>query len=215
MRYDTLLLQRTLHFAGFDPGFLDGAPGPRTTQALMQFQKKYRLDMDGQVGPQTRGLLVKVRALQLKPLFTAVAASYGVGPLVLMAMCDVESRFGLLLDSQGKGDSGHGHGLMQIDDRSWKPLLANRLWWEDAWSVAVGAWIFKGFRDAVARNNPQAAPEQLDWGAVAGYNCGPGRIRIPDAGLETQEFWQAIDRFTWNQDHAQRVRRSWDWLQKL
>ncbi|WP_370145521.1 peptidoglycan-binding protein [Streptacidiphilus sp. EB129] len=46
-------LQCLLQRAGISPGGIDGAFGPLTEAAVIQAQKKYHLDVDGQVGPHT------------------------------------------------------------------------------------------------------------------------------------------------------------------
>ncbi|MCA3012444.1 MAG: peptidoglycan-binding protein [Myxococcaceae bacterium] len=52
-------LQDTLRRAGFDPGQTDGSFGRRTRAAVEQYQRARRLDVDGVVGPQTMGALVR------------------------------------------------------------------------------------------------------------------------------------------------------------
>ncbi|MFC1406515.1 MULTISPECIES: peptidoglycan-binding protein [Streptacidiphilus] len=46
-------LQCLLQRAGISPGGIDGNFGPLTEAAVIQAQKTYRLDVDGQVGPRT------------------------------------------------------------------------------------------------------------------------------------------------------------------
>lgn len=53
----TKILQAALVAAGFDPGAIDGATGPRTRSALRAFQAAQGLTPDGMAGPQTRALL--------------------------------------------------------------------------------------------------------------------------------------------------------------
>jgi peptidoglycan hydrolase-like protein with peptidoglycan-binding domain len=50
-------LQEALRDAGFDPGPIDGDFGPMTRAAVIAFQQARGLDVDGIVGPQTRGAL--------------------------------------------------------------------------------------------------------------------------------------------------------------
>ena len=50
----TAALQVALRAHGFDPGPIDGVRGPRTSGALMAFQRKQGLQPDGRVGPATR-----------------------------------------------------------------------------------------------------------------------------------------------------------------
>ena len=46
-------IQSALKNAGFDPGSFDGKIGPRTRQAIKDFQKSKGLVPDGVVGPKT------------------------------------------------------------------------------------------------------------------------------------------------------------------
>jgi len=50
--------QLKLKALGFDPGPIDGLPGPRTTAAIVQFQRSRNLVADGILGPITRRALV-------------------------------------------------------------------------------------------------------------------------------------------------------------
>lgn len=53
-------VQARLNNLGYNTGPVDGIQGPRTTEAIKQFQEKYSLKVDGIVGPITRGKLVEV-----------------------------------------------------------------------------------------------------------------------------------------------------------
>lgn len=54
---DVADVQRALLAAGFNPGPIDGKPGPQTTAAVKAFQKSRSLTVDGIVGPETRNAL--------------------------------------------------------------------------------------------------------------------------------------------------------------
>ena len=50
---DVEFVQRVLLSAGYDTGNVDGIYGPRTMQAVVQFQRDNNLVPDGIVGPNT------------------------------------------------------------------------------------------------------------------------------------------------------------------
>ncbi len=54
---DTTAIQRALVALGFNPGPVDGKPGPRTKAAVQAFQKSRGLHVDGIVGPKTEAAL--------------------------------------------------------------------------------------------------------------------------------------------------------------
>lgn len=68
-------LQEALDICGCNPGRHDGTMGKRTRSAIRDFQKKAGIDVDGDVGPTTRGALaqklseVAVRAQHLAGFF--------------------------------------------------------------------------------------------------------------------------------------------------
>lgn len=55
---DTMVgVQTALRILGCDPGEADGLDGPRTQAAVRKFQEQAQIDVDGIVGPVTRGAL--------------------------------------------------------------------------------------------------------------------------------------------------------------
>ena len=54
---DVIEVQRRLKNWGYYDGVVDGVYGPKTFQAVKDFQAKNRLAVDGNVGPQTRAAL--------------------------------------------------------------------------------------------------------------------------------------------------------------
>jgi len=67
MTYDVRAMQARLVSMGFDPGPVDGAWGPRTRAAVIEFQLANGLKPDGIVGPATRGVLFGPAARPPKP----------------------------------------------------------------------------------------------------------------------------------------------------
>lgn len=60
--YTVKWLQQQLKAQGFDPGVLDGFPGPRTTEAVTAFQQANGLVPDGLAGPLTMAKLEELQA---------------------------------------------------------------------------------------------------------------------------------------------------------
>jgi len=123
---------------------------------------------------------------------------------VLAGIGSRESHFGLLLDEDGRGDGGHGHGEMQIDDRSHASFCASDKWRDLSESleyirknVIIPAYNyladrFEYFGEDYAR---------LFWGAIAAYNCGPGNVAKAVAAE------QDPDTRTTGRDYSRDVRR--------
>ncbi|MFA5381848.1 MAG: M15 family metallopeptidase [Candidatus Micrarchaeia archaeon] len=100
---------------------------------------------------------------------------------VLCGIASRESRFGLLLDAEGLGDGGHGHSIMQIDDRSHPAFCAGDDWKDLAASleyvhknVIVSSFNYLGDCCFNALGGDYAA---LFRASIAAYNCGPGNVR--------------------------------------
>ena len=58
---DVLLIQASLNALGFSSGKHDGIFGPRTLEALIEFQRNLAIDEDGIVGPETLRALDRLR----------------------------------------------------------------------------------------------------------------------------------------------------------
>lgn len=100
----------------------------------------------------------------------ASARRNGIPVLLLAGVPWYESSFGEQLTPKGPGgtgDNGHGHGLMQIDDRTWGAWLAANDWANPAVNIEKGAQILAAelahFGDARA--------------ALAAYNAGRTAVR--------------------------------------
>jgi len=104
---------------------------------------------------------------------------------VLMAIGSRESRQGLLLDADDLGDKGHGHGIMQIDDRS-RPAFCDSGKWRDLaasldyihHNVLVPGFNYLGDKhfDLFGGEETPECYAALFWGAIAAYNCGAGNV---------------------------------------
>lgn len=72
-----------------------------------------------------------------------VSLEQQVSPFIITALGERESGWGKFLDANLCGDSGHGHGYLQIDDRSFGPWLAQHNWKEDYTNVTFGIELLK------------------------------------------------------------------------
>lgn len=111
------------------------------------------------------------RALDLLPAFQVASKEYRVPVHILMGIASRESRMGLALDNEGKGDFGHGHSLMQIDDRSHGKWLRENDWRDPFVAIGYGA---KVLRDSINYARMKGVADEVACG-IAGYNCGPAR----------------------------------------
>ena len=57
INYGAIAIQNMLTFLGYDPGPADGEPGPRTENAIMEFQSDNDLPIDGQMSGELLVLL--------------------------------------------------------------------------------------------------------------------------------------------------------------
>jgi soluble lytic murein transglycosylase-like protein len=83
---------------------------------------------------------------QAKPYSAVIlqaARDTGVDPFIIYALGQRESRWGAALNANGTGDAGHGHGLMQIDDRSFLSWLESHDWRDPYTNVRKGAEILR------------------------------------------------------------------------
>jgi len=115
---------------------------------------------------------------QMKDMILASAQKHQWPPEIIAGILSRESRFGLILDADLTGDAGHGHGLMQIDDRSFGDWLATNDWTDPATNIEKGAQILSGKYNYLAGqglldNLNEADSQQA---AIAAYNCGEGNV---------------------------------------
>lgn len=115
---------------------------------------------------------------EMKGIILASAQQYQWPPEIIAGIISRESRFGLLLDDEGKGDAGHGHGLMQIDDRSFGAWLAANDWQDPATNIAMGVKILTDKYNYLASHGllDDLSDTEAQQAAVAAYNCGEGNV---------------------------------------
>lgn len=107
----------------------------------------------------------RIRALW--PTFTAAGAASGLPPALLAAVASRETRVQNIV-----GDGGHGHGLMQIDDR-YHAIAQTPAVMDPGQNVTYGAKLLAG-NLATAKANGLSESAALR-AAVAGYNAGASR----------------------------------------
>lgn len=91
-----------------------------------------------------------------------------------------------------EGDGGHGHGIIQVDDRSHAKFINH--FGQDAYArfaeyVAYGTWIFRDFLNQWAKKG-YTGETQLKL-AFASYNKGtPGSVKVsnPDSGTASGNY---------------------------
>ncbi len=118
-------------------------------------------------------------------LIEASAARHGHRPEVVAGIMMRETEGGLSrwCDPRGPaclGDNGHGHGLMQIDDRSFPEYCAGPEWKDPASNIEFGCRVLAGKRAYLRTHLPdgsELSDGELERAAVAAYNCGEGNVR--------------------------------------
>ncbi len=100
---------------------------------------------------------------------------------------------------EGRGDGGHGHGLMQIDDRSFPDFCRAERWQDPATNIDFGCRVLLGKSSFLKAHFPQLAPDTLERAAVAAYNCGEGNVK------KALEAGQDVDAFTTGHDYSRCV----------
>jgi len=77
------------------------------------------------------------------------------------------------------GDGGHGHGLMQIDDRSFPVFTSSEKWRDALENIKFGAYVLHLKTDFFERKK-DTLNLLHDWSierlGIAAYNAGDGRV---------------------------------------
>jgi hypothetical protein len=124
----------------------------------------------------------------------------------LAAIMCRESEGGLspLLDQvgpAGRGDNGHGHGLCQIDDRSFPAFCSSSGWADPKGNITQARLVLEGKLGYIERRMCWTAisDELLRHAAIAAYNAGEGRVvrdllegLDPDAHTAHQDYGREV-----------------------
>jgi Bacterial SH3 domain/Transglycosylase SLT domain len=147
-----------------------------------------------------------------KAAVTAATAPYSkwLNPSILAAIGSRESNWGNALDSEGKGDNGHGRGIMQIDDRYHQTFLDTKDWRDPGVNIqyAVDNVLAAYYTELDQKTNLEGF--DLLRGAIASYNAGPSKVvDAVNAGLDVDTVttfkdysWDVIQRAGWFQDNG-------------
>jgi len=140
--------------------------------------------------------------------FISAAAHFQHRPEILAGICMRESAGGNspLLDKQGpegRGDGGHGYGLMQIDDRSFPEFCKGTLWMDAYENIKFGAWVLARKRRYLSSQTLGYAltTADLERAAVAAYNAGEVRV------LKLIQQHEDVDLMTANKNYSAEVLR--------
>ena len=179
----------TTPYDGQDSG---QSPSSPPTQ-LKSIKQKYFIDsLDDSQRAAFRLALPTPRARQLADAFIAAGQAHGINPFLLAAIAERESNYGAALDADQKGDSGHGHGIMQIDDRTWGSWIFGSNWRDPETNIKKGAQILEDDLEAIRSRYPNIAPELLASAVIGAYNAGRGRA------LSAIANGMSIDTYTTN-----------------
>ena len=128
-----------------------------------------------------RNAIAKTSAAPYADQIVQASKEYGVDPTLTYAIGAQESGWGTYLDPKGPGgtgDNGHGHGFMQIDDRTWGDWLATADWTDPLTNIRKGLDIFTTQRQSLvdAYTDPtgklKIGQDDLDRLAIVAYNHG-------------------------------------------
>lgn len=111
------------------------------------------------------------------------AARHGHRPEVIAGIMMRETECGTspFLDKpgpEGRGDSGHGHGLMQLDDRDRDNLsfINSGAWKDPKKNIDFGCLKLRQKRLSLKIWFPGLEQEDLERASIAAYNCGQGNV---------------------------------------
>ena len=121
-------------------------------------------------------------------------------PELLAGIMIRESRGGLALKN-GLGDGGHGHGLMQIDDRSFPEFCAVGKWADPRENIQFAAHVLAEKRRSIRQLAAAAdiAVGDVERASIAAYNCGAGRV------IRALADGRDVDFYTTGKDYSQAV----------
>lgn len=110
-----------------------------------------------------------------KDLLCELSEAYRLDPRLGFALIDFESGWGTRLKPVGPGgtaDNGHGHGLGQIDDRTWGVWLNVEDWKNPRTNLFKSFEILTDYHRQVL--SAGLTGSLAAWTAISAYNAGTG-----------------------------------------
>lgn len=106
------------------------------------------------------------------PFFDSAAHLHHWKVAELLAIASRETRIRNII-----GDGGHGHGLMQIDDRAFPDFIATGKALDPAANIHFGAQVLKAANLWLhTKPNPALIADLFPRAAYAAYNTGAGNV---------------------------------------
>lgn len=215
---------------------IDGYFGRSVEQAVQAFQKARGLTADGIVGPDTWRALAgetisaptgdtlpttylrenarlrsdNVMAERYRTTIETVAKRHDLAPALVAAIGSRESRWGLALSPKGphgKGDHGHGRGLMQIDDR-FHEFARSGKWQDPESNLEYGCALLVSYYHELGNTTKLPQGPVLMRAALAAYNSGCGNVR------RALKAGRDVDYYTSGRDYSADVMDRAGWFRR-
>jgi soluble lytic murein transglycosylase-like protein len=103
------------------------------------------------------------------PFFAEAAQAFNFPVALLIAIASRETNIKNII-----GDGGHGHGIMQIDDRSFPDFTSSPSAKDPRQNILKGGEVLNGKRKFLSTKG--VSGDILMRGSVAAYNGGEGRV---------------------------------------
>ena len=103
------------------------------------------------------------------PFFNEAAQRFNFTVPLLLGIASRETNIRNIV-----GDGGHGHGIMQIDDRSFPDFTNSSRALDPRQNILKGGEVLNGKRLFLSRNG--VSGDLLSRGSIAAYNGGEGRV---------------------------------------
>ena len=189
--WDVSVLEFFLKRRGFWPGSVDGHFTKRTRLAVIRYQRRHNLQVDGLVGPQTLATFgvrkavpqptrttVRRQGHGVRSLLTYWARYYGIRPRLVKALAWQESGF-----QQHVRSSVGAHGVMQITPQTWSYaemiLIGHKIRHGRSGNIHVGVAYLRQLLHEFNFNVRLA---------VGAYNQGPAAVRAHGLYPKTRQF---------------------------